>query len=303
MPEKKQIISASPKVRKFARELGANLYQIHGSQREGRVSENDVRSFIKESLSGEIAKKRTVTPQEYDHSEFGEIDVQPIPRIKKIARSHLEKSWNEIPHVTHHDEADITEMDKFRKTLRDLYTGEKISITPLAFIIRAVVKALKDYPNFNASLDLENGKVIYKKYFHVGIAVDTPHGLMVPKIRDVDKKDITALGKELKKVSTLCKELKIDKKEFFGGSITISSLGNIGGSFFTPIINQPEVAILGVGRAETKQVFMDGKYQSRIKLPLSLSYDHRIIDGAEGARFCVHLRESLGKDFAYKLAV
>ena len=194
-------------------------------------------------------------------------------------------------------------MDKFRKTLRDLYTGEKISITPLAFIIRAVVKALKDYPNFNASLDLENGKVIYKKYFHVGIAVDTPHGLMVPKIRDADKKDITALGKELKKVSTLCKELKIDKKEFFGGSITISSLGNIGGSFFTPIINQPEVAILGVGRAETKQVFMDGKYQSRIMLPLSLSYDHRIIDGAEGARFCVHLRESLGKDFAYKLAV
>jgi pyruvate dehydrogenase E2 component (dihydrolipoamide acetyltransferase) len=194
-------------------------------------------------------------------------------------------------------------MDKFRKTLRDLYTGEKISITPLTFIIRAVVKALKDYPNFNASLDLENGKVIYKKYFHVGIAVDTPHGLMVPKIRDADKKDITALGKELKKVSTLCKELKIDKKEFFGGSITISSLGNIGGSFFTPIINQPEVAILGVGRAETKQVFMDGKYQSRIMLPLSLSYDHRIIDGAEGARFCVHLRESLGKDFAYKLAV
>ena len=157
---------------------------------------------------------------------------------KLMSRSHLEKSWNEIPHVTHHDEADITEMDKFRKTLRDLYTGEKISITPLAFIIRAVVKALKDYPNFNASLDLENGKVIYKKYFHVGIAIDTPHGLMVPKIRDVDKKDITALGKELKKVSTLCKELKIDKKEFFGGSITISSLGNIGGSFFTPIINQ-----------------------------------------------------------------
>ena len=150
MSDKKQIISASPKVRKFARELGANLYQIHGSQREGRVSENDVRSFIKESLSGEIAKKRTVTPQEYKHSEFGEIDVQPIPRIKKIARSHLEKSWNEIPHVTHHDEADITEMDKFRKTLRDLYTGEKISITPLTFIIRAVVKALKDYPNFNA---------------------------------------------------------------------------------------------------------------------------------------------------------
>ena len=303
MTKKKQIISASPKVRKFARELGADIHQIHGSQREGRVSENDVRSFIKQSLSGKILKKQTITLQEYDHSEFGAVDIQPIPRLKKIAGPHLEKSWSEIPHVTQHDEADITEMEKFRKTLRDLYTGEKISITPLAFIIRAVVKALRDYPNFNASLDLKEEKIIYKKYFHVGIAVDTQHGLMVPKIRDADKKDITELGKELKKVTKLCKELKIDKKEFFGGSMTISSLGSIGGSFFTPIINQPEVAILGIGRAETKQIFMGDKYENRIMLPLSLSYDHRVIDGAEGARFCVHLKESLGKDFAYKLAV
>ena len=257
MSEKKlSIVSASPKVRKFARELGADLNVIEGSQREGRVSENDVRSFIKESLSGKVSQKKEVIIQEYDHSEFGEIDVRPIPRIKKIAGPHLEKAWSEIPHVTQHDEADITEMEKFRKTLRDLYTGEKISITPLAFIIRAVVKALKDYPNFNSSLDLKKEKIIYRKYFHVGIAVDTPHGLMVPKIRDADKKDITELGKELKKVTKLCKELKINKKEFFGGSITISSLGSIGGSFFTPIINQPEVAILGIGRAETKQVFM-----------------------------------------------
>ena len=194
-------------------------------------------------------------------------------------------------------------METFRKSLRDLYTGEKVSVTPLAFIIRAVVKALKDFPNFNASLDLEREKLIYKKYYHIGIAVDTPHGLMVPKIRDADKKDITTLGKDLKEVSKLSAELKINKKEFFGGSITISSLGGIGGSFFTPIINQPEVAILGVGRAERKQVFMGEKYESRIMLPLSLSYDHRVIDGAEGARFCVHLKESLGKDFAYKLAV
>ena len=215
----------------------------------------------------------------------------------------MQKSWNEIPHVTQHDEADITEMEEFRKSLRDLYTGEKISVTPLAFIIRAVVKALKDYPNFNASLDLKHDQIIYKKYYHIGIAVDTPHGLMVPKIRNADKKDITALGKELKKVSKLSAELKIDKKEFFGGSMTISSLGGIGGSFFTPIINQPEVAILGVGKAEKKQVLIKDKYESRVMLPLSLSYDHRVIDGAEGARFCVHLKESLGKDFAYKLAV
>ncbi len=303
MSDKKEIVSASPKVRKLARELGADMYQIQGTQREGRVSEGDVKTFIKESISGKVEKKQTSILQQYDHSEFGEIDVQPIPRIKKIAGPHLQKSWNEIPHVTQHDEADITEMEKFRKSLRDLYTGEKISITPLAFIMRAVVKALKDYPNFNSSLDAEREKIIYKKYFHIGIAVDTPHGLMVPKIRDVDKKDITELGKELKRVSKLSKERKIDKKEFFGGSMTISSLGGIGGSFFTPIINQPEVAILGVGKAETKQVFVGDKYENRIMLPLSLSYDHRVIDGAEGARFCVHLKESLGKDFAYKLAV
>ena len=305
MNEKKPfIISASPKARKFARELGADLQLIKGSEREGRVTEKDISKFIKETLSEKVLKKqKTIIKEEYKHSEFGEINEQPIPRVKKIAGPHLQKSWNEIPHVTQHDEADITEMEKFRKSLRNLYTGEKISITPLAFIMRAVVKALKDYPNFNASLDLEKEKIVYKKYFHIGIAVDTPHGLMVPKIRDVDKKDITELGKELKKVSKLSKELKINKKEFFGGSITISSLGSIGGSFFTPIINHPEVAILGIGKAETKQIFTGNKYESRVMLPLSLSYDHRVIDGAEGARFCVHLKESLGKDFAYKLAV
>ena len=303
MSDKKEIISASPKVRKLAREFGADIYQIKGSQRAGRVSEEDVKLFIKESISGRVEQKKIVASKQYDHSEFGQIETKTIPRIKKIAGPHLEKSWNEIPHVTQHDEADITEMEKFRKSLRDLYTGEKLSITPLAFIIRAVVKALIDYPNFNSSLDLKKEKLIYKKYFHVGIAVDTPHGLMVPKIREADKKDITELGNELKKITKLCRELKIDKKEFFGGSITISSLGSIGGSFFTPIINQPEVAILGIGRAETKQIFIGGKYENRIMLPLSLSYDHRVIDGAEGARFCANLKESLGRDFAYKLAV
>jgi len=303
MNDKKEIVSASPRVRKLAREFGADIYQIQGSQREGRVSEEDVKSFIKESISGETKKKQTITTLQYEHSEFGEINIKDIPRLKKIAGPHLEKSWNEIPHVTQHDEADITEMEKFRKSLRDLYTGEKLSITPLPFIIRALVKALKDYPNFNSSLDLKKEKLIYKKYFHIGIAMDTPHGLMVPKIRNADKKDITELGQELKKLSKLCKNLKIDKKEFFGGSMTISSLGSIGGSFFTPIINQPEVAILGIGKAETKQVFVGDKFENKIMLPLSLSYDHRVIDGAEGARFCAHLRESLGKDFAYKLAV
>ena len=304
MDEKKlHTISASPKTRKFAREIGADLYLVEGSQREGRINEEDIKKFVKNSFSRTFPKKEQTALQDYKHSDFGEVDVKSLPRLKKIAGPHLQKSWNEIPHVTQHDEVDITEMDIFRKSLRDLYTGEKISVTPLAFIIKAVVKALKDYPIFNSSLDLENSQIIYKKYYHIGVAVDTPHGLMVPKIRDAEKKDITALGKELKKVSKLSVELKIKKKEFFGGSMTISSLGSIGGSLFTPIINQPEVAILGVGKAERKQVFMGERFESRIMLPISLSYDHRVIDGAEGARFCVHLKESLGRDFAYKLAV
>jgi len=257
--KKKSIISASPKARKFARELGADIHQIHGSHREGRVSEDDIRSFIKASLSEKVPKKQAIVTQEYDHSEFGEIDIQQIPRIRKIARPHLVKSWTEIPHVTQHDEVDITEMEQFRNSLRDIHTGEIIKTTPLSFIIRALVKALIDFPIFNSSLDIANEKMILKKYFHIGIAVDTPHGLMVPKIRDADKKDINTISSDLKKVSDACRNLKIDKKEFFGGSMTISSLGGIGGSFFTPIINQPEVAILGVGRSEVKQVFIGGK--------------------------------------------
>ena len=303
MSDEKKIVSASPKVRKLAREFGADIYQIQGSQREGRVSEEDVKSFVKESISGKVEKKQATTSLQYEHSEFGEVETKPIPRLKKIAGPHLEKSWSEIPHVTQHDEADITEMEKFRKSLRDLYTGEKLSITPLPFIIRAVVKALKDYPNFNSSLDLRKEKLIYKKYFHIGIAMDTPHGLMVPKIRDADKKDINTISSDLKRVSEACRNLKIDKKEFFGGSITITSLGGIGGSFFTPIINYPEVAILGIGKLRKKQVFINDKFEARIMLPLSLSYDHRIIDGAEAARFNNELKENLGKNFAYKLAI
>ena len=304
MSEKtKSIKSASPKVRKFARELGANINQIKGSQRAGRISEEDVKSFIKSSLSEKISDKKNEIKNQYNHTEFGEVDIQPIPRLKKIARTHLTKSWNEIPHVTQHDEADITEMEEFRSSLRDIHTGEKIKTTPLSFIIRALVKALIEFPNFNSSLDTENEKIILKKYFHVGVAVDTPHGLMVPKMRNVDQMGLKEIYEELKRVSKLCKELKIDKKEFFGGSMTISSLGGIGGSFFTPIINPPEVAILGVGKTFDKIKKINGQLITRKVLPISLSYDHRVIDGAEGARFCVHLSKSLGKDFAFKLAV
>jgi len=298
------ISSASPKVRKFARELGADIVQIPGSQRAGRVTEDDVKKFVRSQVSvneGKVEKK--VYNDEYPHEEFGEIEKKDLPRVKKLSGPQLVRSWTEIPHVTQHDEIDITEMEQFRTTLIDNYSGDRIRISPLAFITRAVVNALKEYPNFNSSIDTKNNKLIFKKYYHVGFAVDTPHGLMVPKMRNVDQMGLKEIYEELKRVSKLCKELRIDKKEFFGGSMTISSLGGIGGNFFTPIINPPEVAILGVGKTFDKIKKVSGQFIVRKMLPISLSYDHRVIDGAEGARFCVHLSKSLGKDFAFKLAV
>ena len=299
--------SASPKVRKFARELGVNINKVPGSERQGRVTESDVKLFVA-TKSDKSFKDQNTTEQkielEYSHSDFGEVDIKDIPRVKKLSSKYLMNSWTKIPHVTNHDEADITELEEFRTSLKDVYTGEKKKITPLDFIVKALTTSLKKFPNFNTSIDqIENGKMTVKKYYHVGIAVDTPHGLMVPKLRNADNKNISLISTELKKISQQCRDLKIDKKELFGGSMTITSLGGIGGSFFTPIINYPEVAILGVGRAEKKQVFMDGKFVTRTMLPLSLSYDHRIIDGAEAARFNNDLKENLGKNFAYKLAV
>ena len=301
------ILPASPKARKFARELGVDINQVKGSEKDGRVVEYDIKKFVsaKSITSNEI---KEIPPKkisnEFAHSDFGNIEIQDIPRVKKLASSYLSNSWTTIPHVTNHDEADITEMETFRNSLTDNYTGEKIKITPLAFIVKALVASLKKFPTFNSSIDkIESGKMTLKKYFHIGIAVDTPNGLMVPKLRNAENKKISLISKELKEISELCRNLKIDKKELFGGSMTITSLGGIGGSFFTPIINYPEVAILGIGRSEKKQIYLNGKFQTRIMLPLSLSYDHRIIDGAEAARFNNDLKENLGKNFAYKLAV
>ena len=301
------ILPASPKARKFARELGVDINQVKGSEKDGRVVEYDIKKFVsaKSITSNEI---KEIPPKkisnEFAHSDFGNVEIQDIPRVKKLASSYLSNSWTTIPHVTNHDEADITEMETFRKSLTDNYTGEKIKITPLAFIVKALVASLKKFPTFNSSIDeIDSGKMTLKKYFHIGIAVDTPNGLMVPKLRNAENKKISLISKELKEISELCRNLKIDKKELFGGSMTITSLGGIGGSFFTPIINYPEVAILGIGRSEKKQIYLNGKFQTRIMLPLSLSYDHRIIDGAEAARFNNDLKENLGKNFAYKLAV
>ena len=300
------IALASPKTRKFARELGVNINLIKGSQLKGRVDETDIKNFIssgKNSLHYEDKKNKKLE-LEFQHDEFGSIEVKDIPRVKKLASTYLSNSWSNIPHVTNHDEADITELENFRSSLTDIYTGEKKKITPLAFIVKALTASLKKFPSFNSSIDeIENGKMTLKKYFHIGIAVDTKHGLMVPKLRNANNKSISKIAKELKNLSELCKNLKIDKKELFGGSMTITSLGGIGGSFFTPIINYPEVAILGIGKAEKKQKFINGKFEVRTILPISLSYDHRIIDGAEAARFNNDLKENLGKNFAYKLAV
>ena len=302
-----EVPSASPKARKFARELGVDITQVTGSEKDGRVVEDDIKKFVstKPKNINEIKNGKTnKIKNEFEHSDFGEIETKDIPRVKKLSSVYLTNSWTTIPHVTNHDEADITEMENFRSSLTDIYTGEKIKITPLAFIIKALVASLKKYPSFNSSIDeIESGKMTLKKYFHIGIAVDTPNGLMVPKIRNANNKKISLLSKELKEVSELCRNLKIDKKELFGGSMTITSLGGIGGSFFTPIINFPEVAILGIGKSQKKQIFINGKFQTRTMLPISLSYDHRIIDGAEAARFNNDLKENLGKNFAYKLAV
>ena len=303
----KEISSASPKARKFARELGVDIAQVTGSEKDGRVVESDIKKFVSlksKNISETKEDKKNKIKNEFEHSDFGEIEIKDIPRVKKLSSVYLTNSWITIPHVTNHDEADITEMENFRSSLTDMYTGEKIKITPLAFIIKALVASLKKFPSFNSSIDeIETGKMTLKKYFHIGIAVDTPNGLMVPKIRNANNKKISLLSKELKEVSELCRNLKIDKKELFGGSMTITSLGGIGGSFFTPIINFPEVAILGVGKSQKKQIFINGKFQTRTMLPISLSYDHRIIDGAEAARFNNDLKENLGKNFAYKLAV
>ena len=301
------VVSASPKVRKFARELGVDIQKVKGSEREGRVIEDDIKLFVskKSNQNEEIhSNKSEKIKLEYEHSEFGDIEIKDIPRVKKLSSKYLINSWTQIPHVTNHDEADITEMDEFRNSLKDIYTGQKKKITPLAFIVKALSTTLKKYPNFNSSIDeIDSGKMTLKKYCHIGIAVDTPNGLMVPKLRHANNKNISLIAKELKKLSEECRNLKIDKKELFGGSMTITSLGGIGGSFFTPIINYPEVAILGIGKSEKKQIYLNGEFKTRTMLPLSLSYDHRIIDGAEAARFNNELKENLGKNFAYKLAV
>jgi len=286
---------ASPAIRRFARELGVNLPLVKGSGEKGRVTKDDVQNYVKAALaqprsSGglQVAEMPVV-----DFAKFGAVESKPLSRIKKLSGAFLHRNWVSIPHITQHDEADITDMEAFRKQLGTEYASQGIKITPLAFMLKAAVEALRQFPEFNASLDAGGENLILKKYFHIGVAVDTPDGLVVPVLRDVNQKGIVQLAKELAEISGRAREKKVSAAEMQGGCFTISSLGGIGGTAFTPIINAPEVAILGVSRSSMKPVWKDGKFEPRLILPLSLSYDHRVIDGAAGARFTTYLAQVL----------
>ncbi len=289
---------ASPSIRRFARELGVDLAQVRGSSPKGRINKEDVQSFVKQALSqprgaaGGSGMQVLAMPV-IDFAKFGPIDTQPLSRIKKISGANLHRNWVTIPHVTQFDEADISEMEAFRKQLGPEYAKQNIKITPLAFMLKAAAAALQQFPDFNASLDASGENLVLKKYIHIGVAVDTPNGLMVPVLRDVDKKGIVQLAKELGEISAKARDLKITAADMQGGCFSISSLGGIGGTAFTPIINAPEVAILGVSKASMKPVYQDGEFVPRLMLPLSLSYDHRVIDGAAAARFTVYLAQVL----------
>lgn len=285
---------ASPSVRKFARELGAELQKIQGTGPKGRILKEDVQSFVKASLKR--AEQATtggifaIPPQpEIDFAQFGAIDRQPLSRIKKLSGPNLLRSWISTPHVTQHDEADISDLEAFRQSLKGEAEKQNVKLTFLPFVIKAVAAALKAFPTFNSSLAANGEELILKKYYHLGVAVDTPEGLVVPVVRDVDQKGIFDLARELAELGAKARGKKLRNNDLEGASFTISSLGGIGGTAFTPIINPPQVAILGLSRAQTKPVYQDGQFVPRLMLPLSLSYDHRVIDGAEAARFTVYL--------------
>ncbi len=291
---------ASPAMRRYARELGVDLTQVKGTGRKGRILREDISGFVKKALS---APAPATTPGEgggippvpvVDFSRFGEIETRPLPRIKRISGPHLHRSWLNVPHVTNHDEADVTDLEAFRRSIRDEAATAGARITLLAFVTRAVAATLGEFPTFNASLSPDGDAIIVKKYVHIGIAVDTPNGLMVPVLRDADRKGVYDLAREMAELGARAREGGLKSDELQGGTFTISSLGGIGGTAFTPIINAPEVAILGLSRARMTPVWDGAAFQPRLMLPLDLSWDHRVVDGAEAARFLAHLARLLG---------
>jgi pyruvate dehydrogenase E2 component (dihydrolipoamide acetyltransferase) len=289
---------ASPSARRFARELGVNLARVKGTGPKERVLKEDIQNYVK----GELARPRGAEggaglnllplPQ-VDFAKFGAIATQPLSRIRKLSGANLHRNWVTIPHVTQNDQADITELEEFRKIQTEEAKKQGIRFTILCFLLKAVVVALKQHPEFNASLSADGENLVLKQYFHIGIAVDTPNGLVVPVIRDVDKKGLMELAKELGEVSARMRAGKISPVDLQGGCFSISSLGGLGGAHFTPIINAPEVAILGVGKSAMQPVWNGKTFEPRLMLPLSVSYDHRVIDGAQGARFVAFLSSVL----------
>ena len=303
MPDK--VPHASPAVRLFARELGVNLDHVKGAGRKGRITKEDVQNYVKQALAGGGAPRPAATgggggtglnllpwPQ-VDFAKFGEIETKPLSRIKKIAGANLARNWVMIPHVTQHDDADVTDLEALRVAINKENEKAGIKLTMLAFLIKACVAGLKKYPDFNASLDASGENLVLKKYFHIGFAADTPNGLVVPVLRDADKKGVLDIARETGELAAKARDGKLGPADMSGGCFSISSLGGIGGTAFTPIVNAPEVAILGVSKSATKPVW-DGKaFQPRLILPLSLSYDHRVIDGASAARFTAYLGQLL----------
>jgi pyruvate dehydrogenase E2 component (dihydrolipoamide acetyltransferase) len=289
---------ASPSVRRFARELGVNLGLVAGTGPKQRILKEDVQAYVKAELSkprGAGAELSLLPWPQVDFAKFGPVQIKPLSRIKKISGANLHRNWVMIPHVTQFDEADITELEALRKESNEATEKEGVKVTILAFLMRASISALKKFPDFNASLESNSGdmNLVIKNYYHIGFAADTPNGLVVPVIRNVDQKGVIAIGSEMANLASLAREGKLKPADMQGASFTISSLGGIGGTAFTPIINAPEVAILGVSRASIRPVYRDGQFVPRLMLPLSLSYDHRVIDGATAARFTSHLVEVL----------
>jgi pyruvate dehydrogenase E2 component (dihydrolipoyllysine-residue acetyltransferase) len=282
-------------VRKFARELGVDLGRVKGTGVKGRITPDDVKAWVKQALTTGAAAAGGALPKvpEIDFSKFGPIETKPLGRIQKISGARLQASWLNVPHVWQMDEADITDLEAARDKLKGKAAKEGIKLTPLAFVLRACVKALQEFPHANASLDASGQNLIVKKYIHLGFAADTPNGLVVPVIRDADRKDVYELARDLAALSAKAREGKLSAAEMQGASFTVSSLGGIGGTAFTPIINAPEVAILGVARSSMKPVFQNGQFVPRLILPFTLAYDHRVIDGAAGVRFTTFLAERL----------
>ncbi|MDD2770382.1 MAG: dihydrolipoyllysine-residue acetyltransferase [Methylococcus sp.] len=288
---------ASPAVRRFARELGVEVAKVRGTGPKGRILKADIQAFVKSRIA-QAERAGTggfALPEmpEVDFEQFGEIERQPLSRIQKLSAANLHRTWLTIPHVTQHDEADITELEAFRNALKAESAKRGVKLTPLPFIIKAVVAALKAFPRFNASLAPNGEELILKSYCHIGFAVDTPDGLVVPVIRDADAKGVWDIAAELAAIGDKARSKKLRTADLQGGTFTVSSLGGIGGTAFTPIINAPEVAILGVSKAQLRPVFQDGQFVPRLMLPLSLSYDHRVVDGADGVRFATYVSSLL----------